>query len=92
MAKRHVPHRSCVICGNKTSKTELMRIVATPQGTVVTDPAGRMPGRGAYVCKDGNCAQQGLTRGRLEYALRAKLKDDTFQEIASAVQALSKQV
>jgi len=31
---RHVPIRSCVICGNKTAKRELTRIVAAPLGTV----------------------------------------------------------
>lgn len=91
MAKRHVPLRSCVICGNKTTKRELMRIVATSQDTVVTDPTGRMPGRGAYVCNDGSCIGQGLTRGRLEHALRTTLEDNTFQEIHSAVQGLSAQ-
>ena len=87
--KRHVPLRSCVICGNKTSKRDLMRIVTTPQRAVVTDPTGKMAGRGAYVCRDGSCAPKGLNRGRLEYALRTKLKDEEWAGVVSSVEAPS---
>ena len=36
----HIPLRTCVICGSKTGKRELIRIVATPEGPVVIDPTG----------------------------------------------------
>lgn len=78
---RHVPFRTCVICGNKAPKAELTRIVATPQGSVTIDTTGKLPGRGAYVCGDGECAGQGLKRGRLEHVLRAKLKDDEWASL-----------
>jgi predicted RNA-binding protein YlxR (DUF448 family) len=87
--RRHVPLRTCVICGNKTSKRELARIVATPLGAVVIDPTGRLAGRGTYVCKDGLCVHEGLKRGRLEHALRTKLKDDEWAGLLSAVEVLS---
>ena len=87
--KRHVPLRSCVICGNKASKRELTRIAATPQGGVLMDPTGKLPGRGAYVCKDGACTHQGMKRGRLEYSLRTKLEDDEWTELVSSVKAMS---
>lgn len=87
-AKR-VSLRTCVICGNKTDKRALVRIAATPEGKVVVDPTGKRPGRGAYVCKDGNCLGRGLKRGRLEYALRTKLGDEDFKVILSTVQSLN---
>ena len=85
--KRHVPLRVCVACGNKTSKRDLMRIVATPLGVVAVDPTGKMAGRGAYVCEDGRCLQKGLKRGRLEYALRTKLQDDQWVEVVAGLGA-----
>ena len=78
---RHVPLRTCVICSNKAPKAELTRIVATPQGNVTIDPTGKLPGRGAYVCGVGDCAEQGLKRGRLEHLLRAKLKDEEWASL-----------
>jgi predicted RNA-binding protein YlxR (DUF448 family) len=86
---RRVPLRTCVICGNKTDKRALVRIAATPDGKAVVDPTGKKPGRGAYVCKDGNCLSRGLKRGRLEHALRAKLGDEDFKVILSAIGSLS---
>jgi len=85
---RHVPLRTCIICGTKTSKRELIRVVATPDGDVSMDTTARMHGRGTYVCKDGSCAPRGLKRGRLEYTLRLKLKDDQWAKIAASVEAL----
>ena len=85
--RRHVPIRSCVVCGNKTSKRELTRIVATPLGTVSIDPTGRLPGRGAYICRDEPCLDKGLKKGRLEYALRTKLTDEDWSELVSSVEA-----
>ena len=86
--ERHVPLRTCIICGDKTSKRELIRIVATPDGSVSMDPTAKMQGRGTYVCRSGSCAPQGLKRGRLEYALRLKLEDDQWTRIVASVETL----
>ncbi|MCI0441006.1 MAG: YlxR family protein [Chloroflexi bacterium] len=86
--RRHVPERSCVICGKKTSKRELLRIVATPQGAVTVDKSGKLPGRGAYVCIGGECAPDRLKRGRLEHALRASISDENWNSLLSSLREL----
>ena len=85
--KRHEPLRSCVVCGNKTTKRELVRVAATQQGAVAVDPTGRLPGRGAYICADGKCAQGRLRKGRVEYALRRPLTDEEWAGVASSIEA-----
>ena len=88
MAKtRHVPLRTCVVCGNKAPKRELARIVATPRGGVLLDASGKMQGRGAYVC-GGNCVEGGVKKGRLEFALRAKLSDSQWADLVASFDAL----
>ena len=86
--KRHVPLRSCVVCGKKTEKRELLRIVATP-ASVEVDHTGRLPGRGAYVCADGNCAKGALRRSRIDYALRKRLNNDEWTKVTSAIETTS---
>ncbi len=81
MKQRHVPQRSCVVCGNKTSKADLMRIVARPGGDVAVDPSGKEPGRGAYVCKDRGCLPEGLKRARLAHRLRTEVSDEAWAAI-----------
>lgn len=87
--KRHVPLRSCVVCGTRAAKRDLLRIVATPQGTVQVDTTGRLAGRGAYICKAGNCTQKSLKRGRLEHALRTRIKDEDWSGLLSFLEAAS---
>ena len=86
MAKnKHIPLRTCVSCGKKTAKRELLRIVATPSVGIVVDSSGRVNGRGAYVCRNGDCASDGLHRGRVEHVLRVKLEDDNWTELIDSI-------
>jgi predicted RNA-binding protein YlxR (DUF448 family) len=70
---RHVPQRSCVACGKKLSKRQLVRIVRTPEGAVTVDPIGKAAGRGAYLCWSSNCWTRGMSKGGLERALKVGL-------------------
>ena len=85
--KRHVPLRTCVICGNKSAKRDLMRLAAGSQGRVELDPTGNLPGRGAYVCADGKCAHGDLRKSRIEHALRTKVNDEVWAVVTSTVEA-----
>ena len=83
--KGHIPQRSCVVCGNKTAKEELLRLVATPPGAVKVDLTGKLPGRGAYVCRDGVCTQGPLKRSRLEFALRMSMNEEGWASLLSSI-------
>ena len=87
--RRHVPLRSCIVCGSKRAKRELTRIAATPDGDVALDPTSKAHGRGTYICGDGGCIGKGLQRGRLEYALRVSLDDAQWIRLLSSVEALT---
>ncbi len=67
----HVPIRTCISCGAKKSKGHLLRLVLDDQGRIIEDEAGRLPGRGAYVCRSGPCMEK-LPKRRLDRALRVK--------------------
>lgn len=66
----HVPVRTCVSCGAKRNKTDLIRLVMDPEGRVIRDDAGRFPGRGAYVCPSRDCWENLEKGGRLGRAFR----------------------
>jgi len=85
---RPVPQRTCVGCVSTTNKRELVRVVRTPEGSVVADPTGKKPGRGAYVHADESCWALAFKKGALERSLKTTISaadKEALQEYAGAV-------
>jgi len=54
--KTHVPVRTCVSCGAKKSKADLLRFVLDGAGGgLIEDEGHRLEGRGAYTCRAKTC-------------------------------------
>lgn len=87
--KPHSPLRSCIVCGNKDSKRNLLRIASTSKGEVGIDSNGPIQGRGAYVCTDIECAVKKLTMKHLEYALRTKISEDNFHKLCDSIECMN---
>ena len=68
--KGHTPVRTCISCGAKRDKKELVRLVLGPPGLVVRDDSGKRRGRGAYVCLNKPCIGKLETGDRLKRAFR----------------------
>lgn len=78
---RHVPQRTCVGCGSTSAKRELIRLVRTAAGEVEPDPTGKRPGRGAYLCRNPECWERAIKKGRLENALSTRLSPNDLETI-----------
>ena len=79
-----MPRRRCVGCGRVAPKSELLRFAVVhdagaprSRARAVLDAAGRLPGRGAYLCRgselaapDPACLESALRRGGLVRTLR----------------------
>ena len=66
-----------------------MRVVRSPEGTVLLDPTGRMPGRGAYLCRDAACWDTAGRKRALEHALKVTLPADLAAVLAAGPAALT---
>lgn len=75
MKSKKVPMRMCLGCRDMKPKKELIRIVRTVQGEIITDPTGKKSGRGAYVCKNDSCIDMAVKAERLSKALDTKVND-----------------
>ena len=51
MKMKKIPMRTCLVTREKLPKQELIRVVRTPEGSVVIDETGKANGRGAYLKK-----------------------------------------
>lgn len=75
------PQRMCVVCRKMKDKSELIRAVRNKDGAFSIDPSGKMPGRGAYVCREGGCISRlDKVRG-LERAFKGSVPREIKEEI-----------
>jgi len=58
------PRRTCVQCGALLAKPRLLRIAGIPGAGWTPDPSGTHPGRGIYLCRDGDCIRRFSARVR----------------------------
>ncbi|WP_324717753.1 YlxR family protein [Carboxydochorda subterranea] len=84
---RKVPMRTCVGCRTVRPKREMIRIVRTPEGSVVVDPTGKRSGRGAYICPRPECLEAARRGRQLERALEHPIEDEVFDELARQLAA-----
>ncbi|MEV5751432.1 YlxR family protein [Actinoallomurus sp. NPDC052308] len=63
------PRRTCVGCRVRTAKSDLLRLVVI-EGSIVPDPQGRLPGRGASLHPDLACFELAERRRAFSRAFR----------------------
>ncbi|MCR5286410.1 MAG: YlxR family protein [Saccharofermentans sp.] len=82
------PQRSCVCCRTTRDKSELLRVVAMADGSIVYDPTGKAPGRGSYLCKNAECIKSELKKAaRLSKGLRRAISDEEIENLAKEMLA-----
>ncbi|MEP6477221.1 MAG: YlxR family protein [Actinomycetota bacterium] len=80
------PERSCVGCRRRAPKALLLRIVRTSQNSLLVDPSGSAPGRGAYVHPDPGCVEAAFAREGLARALRAGARRDGADRLRDVIE------
>lgn len=68
--QRDEPERRCIVSGTSQSKAGLIRFCLGPDGQVVPDLAGRLPGRGLYVTADRKALERAVSKGLFARAAR----------------------
>ncbi|MCH5165734.1 MAG: YlxR family protein [Clostridiales bacterium] len=81
---KHIPMRSCIVCRQQKDKTELLRIVKKPSGEIVLDETGRESGRGAYVCKSGECMTNAIKKRAFNRVYKQQLPDAVYEKLEMA--------
>ncbi len=79
--KRKIPLRMCMGCNEMKPKSELVRIVRSPEGEVSLDPVGKKPGRGAYLCPSAECLKAARKKKRIERALDVQIGEDIYDSM-----------
>ncbi len=80
--ERKVPMRQCVGCREMKAKAELVRVVKPKEGEISLDFVGKLPGRGAYVCKEAACIEKARKAKALERAFSCAVSSEVYEELA----------
>ena len=81
MKIRKIPMRTCVVTREKLPKNELIRIVRTPEGTVIIDKTGKANGRGAYLKKEKEEFLKNKLNKILNRMLEVEVPDKVFDDL-----------
>lgn len=81
MKTKKIPMRSCVVTREKYPKGELIRVVRTPEGSVVVDTTGKLNGRGAYLKKDLAVFEKAKKSKVLDRHLEVSVDDSLYEAL-----------
>ena len=80
--------RTCVGCRRQADQVQLMRVVRTPEGTVVVGRA--LPGRGAWLCAGSvRCLERAARSNAMSRALRAPVTPEAVLALGPAVKRVT---
>lgn len=85
MKAKKIPTRMCTGCGEMKPKSELVRVVRSPEGEISLDLTGRKNGRGSYICKNAACFDKALRKKAFERAFGVKLSDELANSIREEI-------
>lgn len=85
--EKKIPMRQCLGCREMKPKRELIRVVRSPEGSVSLDFKGKAPGRGAYVCTDGQCLKKAIKTKALERAFSTAIPDEVYRALEEELEA-----
>ena len=75
---KKVPMRRCCGCMEIKPKNELVRVVKNKEGVISLDLTGKMPGRGAYLCRNPECLEKARKARRFEREFSCRIPDEIF--------------
>lgn len=82
---RKIPMRTCVVSHEKLPKRELIRVVRTPEGSIILDETGKANGRGAYLKKDCEVIEKARKSKVLNKQLNTDIPDTVFEQLINLV-------
>ncbi len=82
---KKVPVRRCVGCGEHFPKSELVRVLRTPEGEIVLDLTGKKSGRGAYICKKASCLKKARKSKRIDSSLECRVSDEVYDRMEEEI-------
>lgn len=85
--QKKIPMRQCLGCREMKPKKELIRAVKSPEGEISLDFRGKAPGRGAYLCPNGECLKRAIKARAFERAFETAIPDAVYTALERQMEA-----
>jgi predicted RNA-binding protein YlxR (DUF448 family) len=82
---RKQPQRTCLGCRQIKDQDQLVRFVRSPDGEILADLKGRLPGRGAYLCNNRSCIEAAVIRKQFDRAFRRVCQPVTGGQLVESI-------
>lgn len=82
---RSQPQRTCLGCRQVKDKSQLIRFVRSPDGEILVDLKGRLPGRGTYLCNSRACIEAAVGRKQFDRTFRQTCQPVTADQLVEGV-------
>lgn len=84
---KKIPLRKCTGCGEMKTKKEMIRVLRTPEDTILLDTTGKKNGRGAYLCNQAECLRKARKSKGLERSLQCAIPTEVYEELEKELMA-----
>ncbi len=85
MVVRKIPMRTCVVTREQFPKSELIRVIRTPEGEVCIDTKGKANGRGAYLKKDKEVILEAQKTKVLDKMLEVNVPEEIYTKLLELI-------
>jgi len=86
--QKKTPMRQCLGCREMKPKRELIRAVRSPGGEVSLDSDGKKPGRGAYVCRSGECLKRAIKSKAMSRAFGVEIPQSVMDALSGQMEEM----
>ena len=82
---KKIPLRTCLVTREKCEKHDLLRVVRTPEQTIIFDKTGKQNGKGAYLKKDKDVILKAQKSKVLDRVFEMEVSDEIYNELLGEV-------
>lgn len=85
---KKIPMRQCTGCNERKEKKSLIRIIRTPEDEIVVDFTGKKNGRGAYICRSGECLEKAIRNHGIERSLKTGILPEIYDSLKKEIEKI----
>ena len=85
---KKIPMRKCVGCQEMKGKKEMIRILRTEQEGIILYATGRKNGRGAYICRSGECLEKAIKNRGVERSLKMSIPQEVYDSLKKEIEKI----